>query len=56
MLTPPHSVLALVLQMQWAAIVLSFIGAVHWGAAIAGFGGGVSWTRLGWSIVPAIFG
>lgn len=42
----------------YAAIILSFLGGVQWGFAVAGIGPGAgpSWERLGWSVLPALFG
>ena len=56
-LDQPYAGLALILELQYAAIILSFLGAVHWGLAMAGPGGaGPSWGRLGWSVTPALAG
>lgn len=45
-------------QTIYAAIILSFLGGVQWGFAAAGIGPGAgpSWERLGWSVLPALFG
>ena len=45
-------------QTIYAAIILSFLGGVQWGFAAAGLGPGAgpSWERLGWSVLPALFG
>lgn len=57
MLNQPYAGLALVLELQYAAIILSFLGAAHWGPAIAGHGGDrPSWSRLGWPVAPALAG
>jgi len=66
-LARPLPALVLILQMQYAAVVLSFLGAVHWGLALAAYRGGVAdgekgvyegagWGRYGWSLVPAVLG
>ena len=66
-LARPLPALVLVLQMQYAAIVLSFLGAVHWGLALAEYRGGVAdgekgvyegagWGRYGWGLVLAFLG
>ncbi|MDJ0948769.1 MAG: DUF3429 domain-containing protein [Alphaproteobacteria bacterium] len=56
-LAHPYGTLMLVLELQYGAIILSFLGAVHWGLAIAGYGGAEpSWGRLGWSVTPALLG
>ncbi|WP_026988765.1 DUF3429 domain-containing protein [Fodinicurvata fenggangensis] len=53
---------ALFIQMAYAAVILSFLGAIHWGLALAGTGtegsdrDALTWKRLGWSVVPALLG
>jgi hypothetical protein len=48
-------ILILNLQMAYAAIILSFMGAIHWGLAMAQDDAG-NWRRLGLSVVPALAG
>lgn len=45
-------------QTIYAAVILSFLGGVQWGFAAGGIGPGAgpSWERLGWSVLPALFG
>lgn len=53
---------ALFIQVAYAAVILSFLGAIHWGLALAGTDADASdrasmtWNRLGWSVVPALLG
>ena len=55
---------ALLALVEYAAIILSFLGAVHWGMALAGPGatGGGSWRRgadslrLALGVLPALIG
>ncbi len=49
------SVRALVVLINYGAVVLTFVGAVHWGLALQG-PDHLSWKRLGWSVVPALLG
>jgi len=51
----------LVLQMSYAALILSFLGAIHWGFAIAGYGGdkgrnAAAPARYAGGTVPLILG
>lgn len=47
------SVRALVVLINYGAVVLSFVGAVHWGLGLQG-PEYLTWKRLGLSIVPAL--
>lgn len=63
---PRWSGVALIVQMAYAACILSFMGAVHWGLAMAGTGvtgpgpstggshAGMTWTRAGGSVIPPL--
>lgn len=44
-------------QIQYAAAILSFIGALHWGVALAAPALSAPRTRLalGWSVLPALY-
>ncbi len=46
---------ALAVQLCYAAVILSFLGAVHWGRALAS-PEQQDWHVLGWSVVPALLG
>jgi hypothetical protein len=48
----PGAILVLNLQMAYAAVILSFMGAVHWGLAMAQNDAG-NWRRLGHALLPA---
>lgn len=51
----PGAILVLNLQMAYAAVILSFMGAVHWGLAMAQDDAG-NWRRLGLAVLPALAG
>lgn len=51
----PALVIVINLQMTYAAITLSFLGAVHWGLALAQ-NDADNWRRLGLSVLPALAG
>jgi len=51
----PNVILIVNLQMTYAALILSFMGAVHWGLAMAQDDAG-NWRRLGLSVLPALLG
>ena len=47
------------MQVAYATVILSFLGAVHWGAALGGAAlgrpeGARSWGWMGWSVTPAL--
>lgn len=42
------------MQVAYAALILSFLGAVHWGAALARPEGGRQWGWMAWSVTPAL--
>lgn len=42
------------MQVAYAALILSFLGAVHWGAAFGRPDGARSWGWMGWSVTPAL--
>jgi len=51
--------LAIISELAYGALVLSYLGGVRWGLAIAGYGArdeaaGAGWARLSWSFVPPI--
>jgi len=49
--------MALLGQIYYGAVILSFVGAVHWGLALAGHGGHQSgWRPLGLAVLPALLG
>ena len=52
----PAKIDAVNIQLAYAAVILSFMGAVHWGLAMAGGDKAMTYTRLGWSVVPALVG
>ena len=42
---------------QYAAVILSFVGALQWGLTMrVGHQGGEGWLRYGWSVVPSLAG
>lgn len=51
----PQIIFVINLQMAYAAVILSFMGAVHWGLAMAQGDAG-NWRRLGLSVLPALAG
>lgn len=42
------------MQVAYATVILSFLGAVHWGAALSRPEGAHSWGWMGWSVTPAL--
>ncbi|MFO7483972.1 DUF3429 domain-containing protein [Oceanibaculum nanhaiense] len=42
------------MQVAYATVILSFLGAVHWGAALSRPDGARSWGWMGWSVTPAL--
>lgn len=54
----------LVVELYYAAVILTFLGAVHWGLALAGYQPldyhateetrGMHGARLGWAVMPAL--
>ena len=54
--------LAVMVQVTYAAVILSFLGAVHWGTAMTGRGArgdpraASTWQRLGLGVLPALVG
>lgn len=42
------------MQVAYATVILSFLGAVHWGAALGRPDGARSWGWMGWSVTPAL--
>ena len=53
-----YALAAMTGQAVYAAVILSFLGGVQWGFALAalGQGAGPNWERLGWSVLPCLFG
>jgi Protein of unknown function (DUF3429) len=45
------------LLAQYAALILSFVGALHWGYAVMSKTQGLrAWVQYGWSVVPSLVG
>ncbi|MBU0725094.1 MAG: DUF3429 domain-containing protein [Alphaproteobacteria bacterium] len=42
------------MQVAYAALILSFLGAVHWGAALSRPDGARHWGWMAWSVTPAL--
>lgn len=49
------SAAATAVLLNYAAVILAFLGAVHWGRALAG-PPPQGFSALGWSVVPALLG
>jgi hypothetical protein len=57
-LTSPYEVAGLLKsQVQYTAVILSFLGALHWGVVIASpsVEGSAAGVRLAWSVLPALY-
>ncbi len=54
---PTSLTAVVVVQAQYAAVILSFLGALHWGAVLTQPEGAVQrpWLLLGWGVVPALW-
>ncbi|OSX65628.1 hypothetical protein POSPLADRAFT_1039170 [Postia placenta MAD-698-R-SB12] len=47
---------ALTFQMEYGAVMLSFLGALHWGFEFAGYGGHKGYLRLALGAAPVVLG
>lgn len=62
MVQPQWLDLTVMVQVTYAAVILSFLGAVHWGTAMTGRGArgdpraASTWKRLGLGVLPALVG
>jgi len=54
-LSPRDYELAIDAQINYGAIILSFLGAVHWGLAVASRDA-ATWGRIVWSVSPSLLG
>ena len=58
LMAPPFNIIAVSSQIQYAALILTFIGGLHWGVLlVAGgqFSHGQIALRLIWSVVPSLY-